>query len=340
MIQVLPISQGSYHSSSLHGPDRIWQETNCSVDVWIELLNALGMEPVPACACALSSGVLGDQWTFLKFPAEDIWQLYRVAVAEMYIWRPLIDHIEEQLSGGRLVTVEADSWYLPDTAGTAYRMRHMKSAIVPNAVDRAGRYLEYFHGRGYWKLSGDDFDGVMGIAPGSGLRRLPPYVETVQIDDLREASDLPGCTMQLVRSHVARRPDGNPVVALAERLTADLPWLAMQPIEAFHDYAFGMIRQCGAAAELASTVIGWLVERGSPDLGQAIGAFASVAADAKKLLFQVARASQGRTVAIGPTLDAMATAWATAMATVTRLAEWPDTAGERRPAETKSERWQ
>jgi hypothetical protein len=320
MIQVLPISQGSYRSHALHGPDRIWQETNCSVDVWIELLQALGMDPVPACACVLSSGVVGDQWTFLKFPAEDIWRLYRLAVAEMYIWRPLIDHVEEQLGGGRLVTIEADSWYLPDTVDTAYRMRHMKSTIVPNAVDRAGRYLEYFHGSGYWKLSGDDFDGVMGSAPERGLGRLPPYVEIVQIDDLREARDLPECTLQLARSHVARRPDGNPVARLAERLTADLPWLARQPIDVFHDYAFGMIRQCGAAAELASTVMSWLAERGRPELGQSVGAFARVAADAKKLQFQVARASQGRAVAIGPTLDAMAAAWASAMAAVTRLA--------------------
>jgi Domain of unknown function (DUF1839) len=319
MIQVLPISADTYRSHALHGPDRIWPETNCSVDVWIELLHALGTDPVPAGACVLSSDVVGDQWTFLKFPAEDIWQLYRLAVAEMYIWRPLIDHVEEQLAAGRLVTVEADSWYLPDTAGTAYRMSHVKSTIVPNVVDRAERYLEYFHGPGYWALSGDDFDGVLGSALDSGPGHLPPYVEIVQIDDLREAEDLPGCTLQLARSHLARRPAGNPVARLAERLMADLPWLTRQPIGVFHNYAFGMIRQCGAAAELASTVLRWLAERGRPDLGQPADAFTRVAAGAKKLQFQVARATQGRAAAMGPTLDAMAAEWAGATAAVNRL---------------------
>ncbi len=48
-------------SASPRGP-----ETNCYLDLWIETLQALGLDPVPALACALSAGHDGLQWTFLK----------------------------------------------------------------------------------------------------------------------------------------------------------------------------------------------------------------------------------------------------------------------------------
>ena len=54
----------------LHAPDRTWAETNCYIDLWIELLHGLGRDPVPAGACALSADHLGDQWEFLKYQPE------------------------------------------------------------------------------------------------------------------------------------------------------------------------------------------------------------------------------------------------------------------------------
>src|SRR5258708_23278407 len=34
-----------YTRHDLHSPERIWTEKNCYVDIWIELVHALGLEP-------------------------------------------------------------------------------------------------------------------------------------------------------------------------------------------------------------------------------------------------------------------------------------------------------
>lgn len=318
VIRVLPVSVGSYQNHWLHGEDQVWKEKNCSIDVWIEVLHALGLDPVPACACVLSSGVLGDQWTFLKFPAEDLRTLYRMMVQEIYIWRPVIDHVEEHLAAGRLLTMEVDSWYLPDTAGTAYRASHVKSTIVPNMVDRAARRLEYFHGPGYWELSGEDFDGITGDAVRRDPGYLPPYVEAVSINQVRLTDDVVAAAVQLTRAHL-RSSAQNPVACLGERLSADLPWLATEPADVFHQYAFGLIRQCGAAAELAGALVRWLEDHGVRNLDGCAGAFRRVAAEAKSLQFQVARVTRGRAVPAERTLQSMTAAWSEAMALAARL---------------------
>jgi Domain of unknown function (DUF1839) len=65
-----------YQSHFSHAGERIWPETNCYLDLWIETLHALGLDPVPAFACALSADHDGLQWTFLKQQPEDLRQLY------------------------------------------------------------------------------------------------------------------------------------------------------------------------------------------------------------------------------------------------------------------------
>jgi hypothetical protein len=51
-------------------------------------------------------------------------------VQELAIWKPLAAHIEEQVARGRPVLVELDYYFLPDTAGTAYRRLHWKSTAA------------------------------------------------------------------------------------------------------------------------------------------------------------------------------------------------------------------
>jgi hypothetical protein len=56
-------SPRGYQSHFSHAGERIWPETNCYLDLWIETLHdlwietlhALGLDPVPAFACALSA---------------------------------------------------------------------------------------------------------------------------------------------------------------------------------------------------------------------------------------------------------------------------------------------
>ena len=47
-------SPRGYQSHFGHAGERIWPEPNCYLDLWIETLHALGLDPVPALACALS----------------------------------------------------------------------------------------------------------------------------------------------------------------------------------------------------------------------------------------------------------------------------------------------
>jgi hypothetical protein len=82
-------SPRGYQSHFSHAGERIWPETNCYLDLWIETLHALGLDPVPAFACALSADHDGLQWTFLKRQPEDLRRLYGLEVTEEIVWIPL-----------------------------------------------------------------------------------------------------------------------------------------------------------------------------------------------------------------------------------------------------------
>jgi hypothetical protein len=295
----------------------VWTETNCYVDLWIEVLHALGLDPLAGTAFTLSTDFEGDQWTFFKFPLEDLRALYGLNVYEMNVWQPIERHIVEQLELGCLLTIEVDSWYLPDTAGVSYRLDHVKSSIVPNRIDPDRRELAYFHNAGYFELSGDDYDGVLRRTADLGdPRLLPPYVELVRLDSLRhdDASTLLGNAITLTRNHLARRPTTNPVARMRKRLAGDLEWLATQSFDTFHQWAFGFCRQCGANAELAAAFVDWLAANDSSALGASADAFREIANGAKTLQFNLARAARGRAVDVEPILDALERQWDAALA--------------------------
>ena len=316
-LALLPLSADEFQPHGLHATERAWTETNCYVDVWIEVLHALGLDPVAAAAFTLSCDFEGDQWTFFKFPPEDLRSLFGLEVAELNVWRPVIEHVDEQLGLGRLCTVEADSWYLPDTRGIAYGIAHVKSTIVPQMLDRDGRRLGYFHNAGYFELEGDDFDGVFRLGPHADPAALPPYVEVVRLDRIRrDDPDLVAGVVELTREHLARRPADNPVTRLGRRLTEDLPWLAKQDLETFHLYSFGMCRQCGATAELAADLVTWLNRRDRPGTESAATAFTGLATGAKSLQFALARVVRGRQVDLAGILGSMEEHWASAMDTL------------------------
>ena len=137
-MRLLAIDPSGYRPHPLHASERTWTETNCYVDLWIELLHALDLDPLAAAAFTISTDFEGDQWTFFKFPPEDLRALFGLEVAEFNVWRPVLDHAEEQLELGRLLIMDADAWFLPDTQGVSYQLAHVKSAMVPNSIDRAG----------------------------------------------------------------------------------------------------------------------------------------------------------------------------------------------------------
>jgi hypothetical protein len=314
-LEILDLDPATYEPHRLHGADRNWTETNCWLDMMIELLHVLGLDPRAALAGTLSTDFDGDHWTLFKFPLEDLRRLFGIVITEQYVWRPVIDHLADHLAQGNLLTVEVDAWYLPDTAGITYRTAHTKTGVVMQMLDRENRRLGYFHNAGYFELEGEDFDGVFHLPDGRDPLVLFPYIELIRIDRLRHDDErrLLEAVVDLTREHLAWRPTTNPMVRMRARLEADLDSLAGLGDEGFHPYAFGTCRQCGSNAEMAGSFVEWLGEHDGGGLEKAAEAFGEIASVAKGLEFSLARAARGRRVDLSAPFDAIEEAWDTAM---------------------------
>ncbi|NMO02891.1 DUF1839 family protein [Gordonia sp. TBRC 11910] len=297
------VTAAEYLSHRTHSPERIWQETNCYLDLWIELLHGLGHDPVPAFACALSADHDGAQWTFVKPAPEDLRRLYGLEVTEETLWRPVLDTVLSGPSRGLLHTVEVDSWWLPDTAGTDYRTNHVKTTIVPIAVDADSATMTYVHNAGVFELSGDDFAGIFAVP------ELPPYVEQV-----RRLGDDPGATISsaavvaAARAHLDRRAPGNPAVRLADSVRGAVGWLADAGMETFHLWSFATLRQFGATAEIAADLADRLAADGYAT-ADAAAEFRVAASTAKTVQFKMARAARGRNVDVDDLLGTLTESW-------------------------------
>lgn len=284
----------------LHAPDRTWSETNCYLDLWIELLHARGHDPVPACAAVLSSGWEVDQWTFVKPLPEDLALLYGLHVAELNPWDRLAGHVAGHLAAGHLVTVEVDAWWLPDTAGTSYRTAHEKTSIAPLALDVQQRWLRYAHGAGVFEAVGEDVDQL--LTPGL----LAPYTELVRVGT-EPTGPLAERALARARAHLVARPAGDQVAPMGEHLRSVLPRLSEEAF--FHAYAFATWRQLGSAAGVAGDLARWL-DPVAPGAAAAGSAFDAVATGAKSLQFSLARASRGRQVDLDAPVAALGAGWA------------------------------
>jgi hypothetical protein len=216
--------------------------------------------------------------------------------------------MESGPSRGVLHTVEVDSWWLPDTAGTAYHADHVKTSIVPTRVDRGLRELWYIHGAGLHELSDDDFDGVFGLSEGTEIV-LPPYTEQISRHPDRIEPD---ALADVVRDHLARRAKGNPVERLAAGVHDAMEWLPHVGLPLFHQWAFATLRQCGATAEVAADLAAGL-DVVFPGAARAEDSFRAVASSAKSVQFKMARVANGRKVEVGGVLDGMAQSWQSAM---------------------------
>ncbi|OYO04453.1 hypothetical protein CGZ94_19425 [Enemella evansiae] len=299
-----------HRPSRLHEPDRIWTETNCYTDLWIEVLHALGHDPVPALVPSWSAGFDGDQWTFLKPSAEELRTLYGLEVAELTVWRSVLEHVQIALDSGELLTIEVDSWWLPDTAATDYRTAHVKTTIVPVDVDAERRELSYLHNAGLHRLDGEDFEGIFG----PDAFALPPYMEFIRRrDPVPEAADRQRALAELAARQLAvAQPDA--VAALGAGIRRELPRLADRGMDHFHRWSFVTLRQCGAGAELAADVADTLIASGQLAPVPAPELLRELAQQAKSLQFSVARAARGRSVSIDEPLQAMDRLWRTALA--------------------------
>lgn len=309
---ILDIQPESYERHAIHGEGRAWAETNCYVDVVVELLHAYGFEPIAALPFTLRIDFEGDQWTFFKFPAADLFRLYGLDLQEFNPWRDLVQHIEQQVRLSRPVLVELDSYFLPDTQGSAYQLEHVKTTIAVNSIDLEREHLGYFHAQGYYHLEGRDFRDIFQTGGLVHDRMMPPYVEYAHFRDVpvpRSADELIEASLVSLREQLALLPETNPFEPFKERFQVDLEWLMTEPLETFHQYSFASLRQYGACFELVQTYLEWLDAGGQAGLEPSIEAFKAISTTAKTFQFQLARAlARKRALALDP-IDAMAALW-------------------------------
>src|SRR3984893_3154464 len=125
----------------------------------------------------------------------------------MYVWRPLLEHALEHVGAGRLISTEADAFWLPDTSGTDYRRQHTKSTIVLNELDLERRRLGYFHNAGYFSREGEDFARTFRLDVAPDPTFMPLFAEFVRVDKVtrRPTAELVAMSRVLWKRHLARR---------------------------------------------------------------------------------------------------------------------------------------
>lgn len=308
---ILKLNPDTYKRHMIHTQERDWAETNCYVDVWIEQLHALGFEPIASMPFTLGIDFEGDQWTFFKFQLADLYELYGIEVQELVIWRSLTSHIAEQIRLGRPVLVELDSMYLPDTAGTAYKIAHVKSTVSVNFIDQDNKKMGYFHAQGYYELEGEDFDSVFRLNGQYDDSHLEPYVEIAKLNQSQPLNQQQtvASSIKLLKTQLKRMPKINPFHLFKARLEKDLQWLKEENISLFHEYSFVTLRQFGACFELASVYLNWLTENNEAGLSEARQQYKQISELAKVYQFQLARVvGRGRSIEL-LAIDEMAEKW-------------------------------
>ena len=317
-MRVLSLDAATYTRHALHADNRVWVEKNCYVDIWIEVIHALGCEPFAISPFVVALDFEGDQWTFFKPPHDELRDLYGIDVQELNCWRPLLEHAIEHLAAGKLISAEADAWWLPDTSGTDYRRQHTKSTIVLNDVDASARRLGYWHNAGYFTLEGEDFDETFRD------REMRFFAELVRIDRVvrRPEAELRATSGKLLARHLARRPQTNPVARFAQRFARDLPELQQKGLPYYHMWAFATVRQLGAAAELAAMYLRWLAGEDAGQFAPAAAAYDTISAGAKSFILKAARAVNAKKAFdASASFDEWSRAWDAAIANLEQHAD-------------------
>jgi hypothetical protein len=307
MLVCIPgVSTESFRAHPLHSIDRCWPETNCSLDLWIELLYALGLAPEPALGIAARQDFEGDQFGFTKIPLEDIEYLYGLRVLELASYETLEVHVARQMRRGRLCIISADAYYLPDTAQVGYRKRHTATMIGINRLDCAAGVAEYFHNGGYFRLAEDDYRGLLKPDSENGTGQLP-YVEftTLEVASV-EPAELKRRCAALLSKHWADRPTTNPIREFQKVFPEQARALVDRDPEALHDYAFHTARLLGSNFELLGSCLDWVTGATHP-LTKHCNLIAEVA---KILPFRLAKAvAHGRFERLDTALNPAADAW-------------------------------
>jgi hypothetical protein len=298
---------------------RLWPQGAGALDPWLSLLAALRLDVHAVLGHVLAIDWLDDQWSEPRPPAEDLRRLHGLEPHALTLWRPLADHLHEQLGAGRLVMLEADAWWLPDTDGQDYRRQHRRSPLIVNDFDATQRRLGYFHHDGYFHLQDEDFDGLM-QAGLQGDGSLAPSATVIELRGLvrRPPETLRHLARQLLERHLERIPTRHPLRRWQRRSQAELDALVRQrDVEGCRRWLDCGIARLGASAELAAIHLRWLSgeDSGSAHLLQAADALRQLAVLARAAQLKAQRAvQQGQPVDLTALSERMARHWSRAMA--------------------------
>jgi hypothetical protein len=302
------LNPGRYTPHALHSTERMWPETNCYVDLWIEVLASRGLSPEAMLGFTLTQDFEGDQFTFFKVPLEDLEALYGIRVTELAIFDRPERHVIEQIRRGRLALLELDSFYLPDTRGLTYGQEHGKTTVAVNRLDLEARELDYFHNGGFFHLAGQDLEGLFQLNGSPESLPFLPYTEFAKFpDDYPTTRAIRETAWKLLRHHFARRPKDNPVSAFSAVFPEQVRVLAERDFGFFHKYAFNTLRQVGANFELLASHLAWLNHAAFAEPERQALKISEVA---KSTQFQLARAvSRKKFESLTAALEPAAEAW-------------------------------
>ena len=302
-----------------HRGERVWSATNSHLDVWIELLHTLELDPAPVFLTTLCADFEGDQWTHTNVARADLWAAYGIALDDLCVWRPLLAHFVEQFDRGNAVLVEVDEFHLPALLGSSYQRAHVKTLIAATGYDRHAHKLRYLHGSVGAEVGEHDLDAL--LAAGIGSAQLAPSAWIVKLDRLsaRTPAERAHIGLALARLHGTRIPLRNPVRIFGEALRSHGAWLAGGDAEHYQRWAFATLHQCGAAFELAADVCAWLASHGQP-VEPAVVHLRNVSHSARTLHQRLVRVPQsGRMPDVSHTVEDMARSWDEAMSVLRPL---------------------
>ena len=265
MLACVPdLSPETYRPHPLHEPDRTWPETNCVLDLWIELLHALNLSSEPLLSVAAQQDFEGDQFGFTKLSYDDLEFLYGMRVQELSLYEPLEEHVARQISRGRLCFVAADAYYLPDTGQASYRRLHRTTTIGINRLDREKREIEYFHNGGYFRLAAPDYQSVFETSADDNAGRQPLVEYTSLCPNQLGVAECKSRGKLLLAKHWERRPHLNPIKLFQAVLPEQAEALLDRGPEALHDYSFHTFRMLGSNFDLLGSCLNWLSASSHP----------------------------------------------------------------------------
>lgn len=273
--------------------DRIWAETNRYTDPWISVLAALRLEPTACLSFTLAVDFLDDQWTQFRPSHDDLHLLHGIEVQTLSLWRPLVEHLQEQLGAGRLVIVDVPARGLPDGAGGLLHPRCATETIIVNEIDIERERLGFFHRTDYRVLQGAEYRHLLHPGPDGPGETLFGHAEVINLHGLvrRPPDTLRHLSHQLLQKSLARVPTRHPLRRWKRRFQREVtPLLAGGPTH-YQYWADAGPHQLGAAFELAAFYLVWIAggSSGSAHLVQAADAFRQLSVLARSLLLKGAR---------------------------------------------------